>query len=429
MDKIFERLDSELKNLIGDTGAKVPGLGVIVYKDGREIFSAFHGRRNLEKNKPVTRDTRFRVASVSKMFTIFAIMKLVEEGKINLDEDAGKYLGFDLRNPNCPEKKITVRLAATHLSSIRDGKIYSAPPEYGLTEFFSPTGKFWEDGAHFDGVPGNFFCYCNLNYGILGTIIERVTGKRFDLYMKENIFSPLEIAAEYVPGNFSDTEFEKLGTLYRKKNPAGIWDESGKWYGTIDDYKNFRPAKNTLAIQNPYAENFQPVRDLKNYSPGVNATIFSPQGGLRISFEELAHVLEMLMNGGTWRGKKILRPESVAEMLKIRWRYDPEKKNGSDCGGAVLTYCTGFYFIDGKSSARLCKKYAVDLIGHAGQAFGMMSGLFFRPGTRDGFIYMMNGEALEEDTDAGSKGNFSANYVWEENIADPICRALIEFTD
>ena len=267
-----------------------------------------------------------------------------------------------------------------------------------------------------------------MNYGILGTIIERVTGKRFDVYMKENIFAPIEIFAEYVPGNFSDAEFEKLGTLYRKKNPTGVWDEFGKWYGTIDEYKNFRPAKNTLAIQNPYAENFQPVCDLKNYSPGRNATIFSPQGGLRISFEELSHGLEMLMNGGTWRGKKILRPESVAEMLKIRWRYDPENKNGSDCGGAVLSYGMGIYFIDGKSSARLCRKYEVDLIGHTGEAFGMMSGLFFRPGSRDGFIYMMNGEAIEEDTDVRSKGKFGANYIWEENIADPICRALIEFT-
>ncbi|MBR6013796.1 MAG: beta-lactamase family protein [Selenomonadaceae bacterium] len=80
------------------------------------------GKRNIEKNLPVTEQTKFRVASVSKMFTMFGIMKLVDEGKINLDEDVSKYLGFELKNPNFPDEKITVRMLASHTSTIRDGK-------------------------------------------------------------------------------------------------------------------------------------------------------------------------------------------------------------------------------------------------------------------------------------------------------------------
>lgn len=417
-----ELLDKNLENMIGDDGIKVPGLGVIIFKDGKEIYSKFLGKRNVETSKPVTRQTRFRAASVSKMFTIFTIMQLVEQGKINLDEDAGNYLDFELRNPNYQQKKITVRMLASHTSSLRDGKIYSIPPDTGVKEFFYPDGKFWEGGAHFaTEPPEKFFTYSNLNYGLLGTIIETVTGKRFDIYQRENILSKLETKADYVPANLDAAEFEMLGKIYRKQNPDGIWNEFGDWYAQIDDYK-IQPAKNTLSLQNPYEENFRQDCDLKNYRVGTNATIFSPQGGLRISFEELAHALEMLINGGIYRGKKILSKKSVEEILTPHWIYNGT--NGDTCGGAILSYGLGIYFIDGKSSSRVCKDCALNLIGHTGQAFGLLAGLFFIPNSKTGFIYMMNGEALQEDFDPRSKGNFSGNYIWEEKIMNAVCKFI-----
>ena len=89
-------LDERFSAMIGDSGVKVPGLGVIIYKGGREVYANFFGSRKLgKKNLPVTRDTKFRVASLSKQFTIFTLMQLVEQGKLNLDEDVGKYLGLN----------------------------------------------------------------------------------------------------------------------------------------------------------------------------------------------------------------------------------------------------------------------------------------------------------------------------------------------
>ena len=418
----IEQLVYKLESMIGDDGIKVPGLGVIVYRGGKEIFSSFLGRRMLNPSKPMTRDTRFRVASLSKMFTVFSIMQLVEQKKIFLDEDASKYLGFELRNPTCPRKKITVRMLASHTSSLRDGKIYSTPPAVSVEEFFLPHGKFFEGGAHFGEGVGKFFTYSNLNYGLLGTIIERVTSQRFDIYQRENILSQLETKADYLPGNFSAEEFDLLGTIYRKKNPAGVWNEFGEWFGQVDDYKNVRPQKNIVALQNPYDENFQGVYNLEGYHVGTNATIFSPQGGLRISFEELSHALQMLMSGGIFRGKKILSRASVDEMIRPHWTFDGT--NGDTCGGAILSYGLGIYFIDGKSSARVCKNHAVNLFGHTGQAFGMMSGLFFVPRTQSGFVYMMNGQAVQEDVDPRSFGQFSGNYIWEEKIMDAICKMI-----
>lgn len=418
-------MDSEFEKLIGETGAKVPGLGVIISRDGKEIFSKFLGRRVIgEISKPVTRQTRFRAASVSKMFTVFTILQLVEQGKINLDADASNYLNFKLRNINFPDEKISVRMLASHLSTLRDGTIYSSPPNYSIEEFFKPNGKFFEGGAHF-GKEKNFFTYSNLNYGILGTIIENVTGVRFDIYQRENILAQLETHADYVPANLSRIEFENLGTVYQKKNPAGVWNESGSWYGKADDFKNVQPPKDTISLQNPYNENFQQVYDLKDYRAGLNATIFSPQGGLRISFQELANALEMLMNGGTFHGKKILSQNSVAEMLTPHWTFNGT--NGNTSGGVFLSYGLGIYFIDGKGSNRLFKNHEINLVGHSGAAFGMLSGIFFIPKTKTGFIYMMNGEALEEDNDARSLGNFSGNYIWEENICNAVCNKIFDF--
>ena len=114
----------------------------------------------------------------------------------------------------------------------------------------------------------------------------------------------------------SPSEFEQLGAIYRKKNSQGVWNEFGEWFSQIDDFK-IQPAENSVSLQNPYDEKFNRTYDLSGYRIGTNATIFSPQGGLRISFEELAHSLEMLMNGGTFRGQKILSRESVAEMMKF----------------------------------------------------------------------------------------------------------------
>ena len=420
----IEKLNYELENMIGDSGIKVPGLGVIVYFDGKEIFSKFTGQRTLEPAKPVTRNTRFRAASVSKMFTIFTVMQLVEQGKINLDEDISQYLNFSLRNPNYPQKKITARMLASHTSSLRDGKIYSAPPDISVREFFFPDGKFWEDGAHFaKAPPEKFFAYCNLNYGLLGTIIEVVTGKRFDLYQRENILRQLDTRADYLPANLAREDFDMLGTIYRKKNPQGVWNEFGNWFAQIDDFNGVQPAQDTLALQNPYDEKFNTLCDLKNYRVGTNATFFSPQGGLRISFEELAHTLEMLMNDGIFRGKKILSSQSLNEMLTPYWIYDG--KNGDTCGGSILNYGFGIYLIDGKSSARLCKDYEINFVGHVGQAFGLLSSLFFIPNIKSGFVYMMNGEALQEDIDPRSLGIFGNNYIWEEKIMNAVCNFLV----
>ena len=130
------------------------------------------------------------------------------------------------------------------------------------------------------------------------------------------------------------------------------------------------------------------------------------------------------MSDGSFHGEEILTFSSLSKMFKSRWIYD--NGNGDTCGGTVLNYGMGIYSIDGKSSSRVCKNHDINFVGHVGQAFGLLSGLFFIPSTGSGFVYMMNGEAIQEDFDFRSFGIFSKNYIWEEKLMDAVCDFLIE---
>lgn len=419
--------DGYIASLIGDSGTCVPGLAVLAYAGGREVYRFAGGVRRMAgaQTWPMTEDSRFRMASVSKMFTVFTIMQLAEAGKLSLDEDVSEYLGFRLRHPSYPDVPITLRSLASHTSGLRDGKVYSIPPSVGVRAFFRPGSPYWEGGAHFapaGQMPGIYFTYCNLNYGLLGTVIEAVTGQRFDQYQKTHILKDLDCRADYVPGNLEAPEFARLGTIYRKQDRQGRWEEKGPWQGIMDDFGGVQPPRETLSLQNPYAQDVCQTYDLAGYQPGTNATIFSPQGGLRLSLEELGHVLAMLLHDGRYAGRQVLRPASFQAMFSPQWTYDGH--NGDTCGQTLLTYGLGEFFVDGRGPARCCRTKAIDLWGHTGQAFGLLSGLFIRPGTGSGFAYVMNGEALAEDDDPRSAGQFSRNYIWEEKVMDGLCRLI-----
>ena len=289
-----------------------------------------------------------------------------------------------------------------------------------IRELFQPDGKFWENGNHFaprDEKIGEFFTYSNLNYGVLGTIIEAVTGKRFDIFQRENIFRQLEMLADYLPANLDKTAFEQLGALYRKKNSSGVWDEFGDWHAQLDDFDGIQPAKDNVALQNPYAENFNRICSLENYRVGTNATFFSPQGGLRISFDELAHALEMILHDGNFRGRKILSGKSLETIFKPQWIFNPQNPNGDTCGGSFVSYGLGTHSV-------ACRNFSRTFFGHLGDAFGMLSGLFVDPQTKSGFVYMLNGQAIDPDSDPRSKGKFDGLYIWEEKIFNAVCRKI-----
>ena len=393
------KLDAALADMIGGYGEKVPGLAVIVYKNGKEVYrnmlgNRFLSPRNKNWNLPVTADSRFRVASISKIFTAAGYMQLVEQGKINLDEDVSRYLGFNLRNPKYPGKAITSRMLLSHTSSIWDYPTAYVPYKSNVRSFFT-SEDCWTKGS----PPGTHFSYSNLNFILLATIMEKVSGQRFDKYMNKNVLKPLDIKGSFNLRDFSSADLQKMGTLYRKTN-----GEAGRYYAQIDD----RPIELPNATQ------------LANYRPGTNAGIFSPQGGLRVSPNELSHMLVMLMNRGKYNGKEILKPASIQLMEKPVWNYTPAQPNGDIDNDAIESYGLALQYFSGSGSTKPApNRPDFDLIGHLGEAYGFIGGLMWQPGTKNGFVFLQNGFATGYKQ---NKGRYSRNYRWEENVM----KAIIE---
>lgn len=150
----FSKLNTDLQLLIDDNKNGVPGVGAAVIKNDRLVYEKTFGSRyidneNPQNNLPLTRDTKLRIASISKVFVAAAYMQLAEQGKIDLDADISRYLGFTLRNPNYPDTPITSKMLLSHTSSLRDGEVYTIPSKYSLQELFRPEGIFYESGAHY----------------------------------------------------------------------------------------------------------------------------------------------------------------------------------------------------------------------------------------------------------------------------------------
>ena len=375
------KLDAALADMIGGYGEKVPGLAVIVYRNGKEVYRNMMGNRflsprNKNWNLPLTSESRFRVASISKIFTAAGYMKLVEEGKINLDEDVSRYLGFTLRNPSYPNRVITSRMLLSHTSSIRDYPTPYVPFKSNVKSFFT-SADCWTRGK----APGS----------------EKVSGQRFDKYMTKNVLKPLDIKGSFNLRDFSSSDLQKMGTLYRKTK-----GESGRYYAQIDDRPIDLPSASLLS----------------SYRPGTNAGIFSPQGGLRISPEELAHMLEMLLNQGKFKGKELLKPTTVQLMEKPVWNYNPAQPNGNIENDSIESYGLALQYFSGNGSTRPApNRPDFHLVGHLGEAYGFIGGLMWQPGTKNGFLFLQNGFATDYKH---NKGRYSRNYRWEENFMKTI---------
>lgn len=396
-----DRLNRDLQTILDDKELGVPSMGVAVAKNGKIVYDGVFGKRYIdaydhEHDLPLNKDTKVRIASISKTFTAVAYMQLVEQGKINLDEDISKYLGFTLRNPNYPEIPITSRMLLSHTSSLRDGAVYAIPARYSISEFFVPQGRFYEGGAHFapDGeAPGAYFCYTNLNYGILATIIEKVTNTRFDRYMQEAIFKKMDMQASYNVADFSAAELYNVSPVYQKYD--------GSWSVQVDDYYN-----NSVAAY-----------DLSEYKVGSNGTIFAPQGGLRISLGDLEKWLLMFINDGKYKDQVIFSKQSMETMFKPYWVLNHDKSNGDTYGGLMCCYGLGIHNMMNLDKDRFLADRNITMSGHFGEAYGLLAGIFVDRKNKQGFIYFINGSTAPLDE---YLGQYSGMYIWEEKICTAV---------
>lgn len=344
----------------------VLGLGVIARgPSGDVVFEAAQGRRwaGGREAGPFTLETPARVASISKMPATWALMRLVEGGRIGLDEDVSEATGFRLRHPRFPDEPITIRRLASHTAGLRDGANFPVPLGRRLEEALVPDGALFEEGGWWspsDQPPG-FFAYSNANAPVLAQIIERLTGERFDRLMARTVFEPLGLDAGFNWSGVSQAKRDLASACGRKVE--------GVWQAQVDG--SVPPAPGVAV----FADAEQPGLAAADYRLGDNGFAFSPQGGLRASVGDLDVLGRML--------------RSHALMAEPVWTFDGT--NGDTDRGLILGYglhcqATGLgasdaFFGPGSDRWR----------GHFGEAYGLVSGLFWNLDDGRQIAWIING--------------------------------------
>lgn len=413
----FESVDQSLQSLLDEPLEAIPSLQVAVLRHGEVIYARSFGYRYIDpqdthNNLPVHNQTRFRVASVSKLVVALGAMRLAEQGKLDLEADISTYLGFPLRNPAFPQLPIRVRHLLAHTSSLRDGSCYSIPSPYPLQAFFHPKGHFFEAGAHFDLThpPGRYACYANLNTGVLGTLLERVSNRRFDLFMEQEVLRPLGMGGGFNLARFTPEHMGHLAVLYRKRT-GEAWNPQDPWVAQVDDHRGVVPAGPLIPNPNQLEGGFITV-DLHTYQPGTNATFFSPQGGLRASALELAQVAGLFLHQGRLGEVQFLKPETLEQMCSPQWTYNGH--NGDTLEGQALSWGLGVWrFTNQPGQDCPVQGYPRPWFGHLGDAYGLLSGLLFDPVAKNALVYIIGGQGYDPTL---HKGLYSVYTRWEERV-------------
>ncbi len=187
--KLISKLDNYLNTYFENKN--IPSISAGISSNNVVIWSEAKGYIDLENNVPATNESIYRIASISKSITAVAVMQLVEKGKINLDDDARKYI------PYFPKKKwpFTVRQILNHTSGIRSYK----PGEFDSKEYLprikDAVGVLLKDTLKY--MPGTKYLYSTLAYNLLAAIIENVSGMTYEKYLQKNIFEPAKMNSTY----------------------------------------------------------------------------------------------------------------------------------------------------------------------------------------------------------------------------------------
>lgn len=315
---------------------KITGLSVAVVKKNKIVYTRALGMQDLETKKPLREQNLFRIASISKSFTATSLLQLVKAGKISLEDDISSLAGFRIRHPKFPETVITLRLLLSHQSSLNDSQGY-----FSLDVINPEKNRDWEK-CYNAYEPGKGYQYCNLNFNLAGTILERISGERFDQYVKKHILDPLGLYGGYCVDSLDNSLFT---TLYEYNR----------------DSARFIPQPNA----------YHPRREeLASYFRGYSTPVFSPTGGMKISARDLATYMCMHMNYGSYKGKRII-PRRLSKQMQTPLS---EKENY----GLALHQTEKL--INGER-----------LTGHTGSAYGLNSAMFFHPKKKWGIVVFISG--------------------------------------
>jgi D-alanyl-D-alanine carboxypeptidase len=213
---------ADISDALKKTGA--PSISVVIIQDGNVAFSKAFGKADLASNRAAETGTRYAVGSISKQFTVAAILLLQEEGRLSLDDKVGKFFP-DLTQAN----QITIRQILSHTAGYED----FAPQDYLIPEWTHPTTsavileKWARKPLNFD--PGTRWQYSNTGYVLAGSIVEKASGKPLVAFLREKILDPLGMASA---GDCNDRSAADATayTRFALGSPRPVGREAKGWY-------------------------------------------------------------------------------------------------------------------------------------------------------------------------------------------------------
>lgn len=331
-------LDAQVRRVF--KAHKTVGGTVLAAKDGEIVYQLNYGYADRASKTLVTDGTYFRVASVTKMISAIRVMQLVEDGTLDLDEDLSTYLGFSMRNPYHPETAITLRHLMTHTSSVNQGGGYGKAGR-GISDLLSLSSK--NKGNYYNEVPGKKYRYSNFGAGLMGSVLEAVTGQNVNDVITEGVFTPLGIDAAY-----------HASLLAHPENVSNTYDENGSLT---------RTAEKSIALA---------------WDPSVNPEehYMITVGSLWITGQDLCRQGMLLCDGGTLGDVTLLEAGTVAEMM------------ASQQGKGGVQVDSPYGLCINRDTTLLADRM---VYGHQGLSGGIAANVYFEPESRFVFVMMTNG--------------------------------------
>jgi CubicO group peptidase (beta-lactamase class C family) len=327
----------EMKARVGEILNHWPtvGLAVGVVRDGSLEFFHGHGLADIVSKTPVTEDTAFRIASVTKTFTAIAVMQLWEQGLVDLDAPANDYLrAYRLIPAKASFRPATVRHLLTHTAGIREVlhpsgllRMRDLGETVRLGRPVPSLAEYYRGGLRLDAEPGTRFMYTSHGFATLGQIVADVSGQPLDHYLREHVFEPLGMAGTDLVR--SERVKSHLATGYELR-----------------------------------ASGAEAVTDYEVVTVGGGAVYSTPR--------DMARYLVALLGGGANEHGRVLKPATLAAMFEPQYQPDPR------------TAGFGLAFFRANLGGHLA-------VEHDGILPGFDSQIFLAPGDGVGVMAFANG--------------------------------------
>jgi len=306
----------------------IPGVNIALINDGKMVWADAYGTADIQEGRSMSLDTRCRVESISKSITVWGVMKLADEGRLDLDKPIGAYLkNWSFPDSEFNPDEITVKMLLTHTAGLPIGAIgvrYDPREEVPSLE-----DQLTEDAVLYQ-EPGRSFSYSNTGFNLLELLIEDVTGRNFADYMSEEILSPLGM-----------------------KNSSFLWSE---------DFDPEIPDGHDMSIN---------AIDVYVYPDKAS-------GGLFATAADIADFVRAGMTDYNSSGSEVLTPVSIENI------YNPKVEIPGVYGLVFDSYGFG-HFIENLPAGHRA-------VSHGGQGSGWMTHFHSVPETGDGIVILANSQ-------------------------------------